>query len=70
MLGRELQQTAWTVHERLTVQWSSYSNVLSNRHKVPNFEDLGLDDGELLRVAYVSESIVPGKACGELGLSE
>jgi len=33
-------------------------------------ENLGLDDGELLRVACAPESVVPGKACGELDLSE
>ena len=44
--------------------------VNSNRHNVSHFEDLGLDNGELLRVACVPESVVPRKACGELGLSE
>ena len=46
------------------------SNVLSNGRKTSDFEGLGLDDGELLRVACASESTVPGKACGELDMSQ
>jgi len=69
-LHRELQQTDETVHERLAVQSPSYSNVLSNRHKMSDFENLGVDDGELLRVACAPEATVRGKACGELGLYE
>ena len=46
------------------------SLILSNRHKMSNFEDSGLDDVDLLRVACAPESTMPGKACGELGLSE
>ena len=35
-----------------------------------DFENLGVDDGELLRVACAPEATVRGKACGELGLYE
>jgi len=35
-----------------------------------DFEDLVLDDGELLTVVCAPESAVPSKACRDLRLSE
>jgi len=69
-LSREPQQTVKTVMH--VAQWSHRSscNVLSNRHKMSDFEDLGLADGELLTVACTLESAAPDKACAESGFSE
>ena len=52
------------------MRMASSSNVFSNRYKMSDFKDLGRDDGGLLRVVCTPESVVPNKACGELGLSE
>ena len=49
----------------IAVRTATSSNVLSNRHKMLDFEDLCLDDGE--RLACAPKSAVPGEACRELG---